>query len=71
MQMKGLGDKTGRSANVVVLGLLSVLEPFSRIPEGVWLAALMGVSANDFVKAANRRAFEAGRSLLNGQMGLS
>ncbi len=57
------GDETGRSANVVVLGLLSTIEPFNRIPEEIWLSALMSLSPNDIVKSINRAAFEAGRNI--------
>ncbi|NQS98483.1 MAG: 2-oxoacid:acceptor oxidoreductase family protein [candidate division Zixibacteria bacterium] len=56
-----IGDKSGRTANVVVIGLLSTIEPFNRIPEEIWLSALMSVSPNDMAKAGNRRAFEKGR----------
>ncbi|MBU0764029.1 MAG: 2-oxoacid:acceptor oxidoreductase family protein [Bacteroidetes bacterium] len=58
-----LGDIAGRTANVVVLGLLSTIEPFSAIPEEVWLDALMSVSPGNMVKSANKLAFEAGRGL--------
>lgn len=56
-----LGDKFGRTANVIVIGLLSTIEPFSRIPEQIWLSALMSVSPNDLSKSANKLAFEKGR----------
>jgi indolepyruvate ferredoxin oxidoreductase alpha subunit len=55
------GDETGRTANVVMLGLLSAIEPFNRIPVEVWLSALMAVSPNDFIKSANQVAFKTGR----------
>ena len=58
-----LGDHTGRTANVVVLGLLSSIEPFNFIPLETWLEALMSVSPTDVVKLANQRAFTAGRNL--------
>lgn len=57
-----LGDRAGRTANVVVLGLLSTIEPFNHIPEEVWQAALMSVSPTDFIKSANLTAFQAGRN---------
>jgi hypothetical protein len=44
-----------------VLGLLSSIAPFNSIPENVWLSALMAISPNDFIKATNKRSFEAGR----------
>ncbi|MCK4764184.1 MAG: 2-oxoacid:acceptor oxidoreductase family protein [Candidatus Aminicenantes bacterium] len=57
----GLGDTTGRTANVVVLGLLSTIEPFRFIPEEIWQSALLSVSPSDPIKAANLKAFRAGR----------
>ncbi len=63
---RGYGDTTGKTANVVVLGLLSTIAPFDAIPEEIWLAALMVVSQNDAVKAANQIAFAAGRALATG-----
>lgn len=56
-----LGDINGKTANVVVLGLLSTIAPFNNIPEEIWLSALMVISLNDFIKAANKLSFEAGR----------
>jgi len=60
---RGYGDATGKTANVVVLGLLSTIAPFDAIPEEIWLSALMAVSRDDAVKAANQVAFAAGRAL--------
>ena len=57
-----LGDKGGRTANVVVLGLLSTIEPFNNIPEEIWLETLMGLSPNKFIKSANKTAFTGGRN---------
>jgi indolepyruvate ferredoxin oxidoreductase alpha subunit len=57
----GLGDINGKTANVVVLGLLSSIAPFNSIPENVWLSALMAISPNDYIKATNKLSFEAGR----------
>ncbi|MFQ5865438.1 MAG: 2-oxoacid:acceptor oxidoreductase family protein [bacterium] len=59
-----LGDKLSRSANVVVLGLLSTIKPFDLIPEEIWLSALMSMSPDDMIKSANRLAFLEGRNLL-------
>jgi len=56
-----LGDKGGRTANVVVIGLLSTVEPFSNIPESIWQQALLAVSPNEVTKAVNMMAFEKGR----------
>ena len=59
---RDLGDKTGKTANVVVLGQLSTTAPFDIIPWETWLSALMSVSPNDFIKSSNQRAFNAGRN---------
>jgi len=56
-----LGDQTGRSANVVVLGLLSTTAPFDLIPESTWLAGLDAVTSDPRIRSANRLAFQAGR----------
>jgi indolepyruvate ferredoxin oxidoreductase, alpha subunit len=58
-----LGDPTGRIGNVVLLGLLSTLEPFDRFPVELWWKALQGVNPKPAVWAANYAAFNAGRSL--------
>lgn len=58
-----LGDKSGRSANVVMLGLLSSIAPFTAVPREIWLDAIMAVSPNDYIKNLNRHAFEAGRKI--------
>jgi len=60
-----LGDKMGKTANVAVLGLLSTILPFSKIPEEIWLSAIMAVSPSDFIKSANQLAFNAGKSVLS------
>jgi hypothetical protein len=44
-----------------VLGLLSTIEPFNRIPAEIWLEALMTLSPTDTIKSANQISFEAGR----------
>ncbi len=59
----GLGDVSGKTAKVVVLGLLSSIPPFNCIPGPVWLSALMDISPGDFIKTANRAAFEAGAKM--------
>jgi indolepyruvate ferredoxin oxidoreductase alpha subunit len=58
---QSFGDMSGKSANVVVLGLLSRLDPFNKIPEGIWMKALMNLSPNDNIKQANSIAFKEGR----------
>lgn len=55
------GDKSGRTANVVVLGALSTMQPFDKISKDIWIKALMDLSPNDSIKAANKIAFEGGR----------
>lgn len=55
-----LKDKTGKTANVVVLGLLSTVTPFNQIPEEVWLNSLMSHSPNDYARSANHIAFMGG-----------
>ncbi len=57
-----LGDKFGRTANVVIIGLLSTIEPFDSIPEEIWQSALLSVSSNEFTQAVNILAFNKGRS---------
>ena len=56
-----IGDKSGKTANIAMLGLLSSIEPFSAIPKEIWLKALMKLSPTDAAKAANYAAFNAGR----------
>lgn len=58
-----LGDVTGKTANVVVLGLLSTIAPFSAIPKDIWISALIAVSPNDIVKGTNKLSFTAGRKV--------
>jgi len=57
-----LGDKAGKTANVAMLGLLSTIDPLNRIPEDIWLEAIMSLSVNDMVKSANQISFEAGKN---------
>jgi indolepyruvate ferredoxin oxidoreductase, alpha subunit len=58
-----LDDKTGRIANVVMLGALSKIVPFSAVPAPVWLQALKAVTPPVFW-AANYHAFQEGRAML-------
>jgi indolepyruvate ferredoxin oxidoreductase alpha subunit len=60
-----LGDETGRSANVVMIGALSTLAPFSYFPVEYWLQALKNVSPKDSVWAANHAAFNSGREMMS------
>jgi indolepyruvate ferredoxin oxidoreductase alpha subunit len=59
-----LGDAAGRCANVVMVGALSTLKPFSDIPAELWLAALKKVSPKPAIWASNYAAFNAGRNLI-------
>jgi indolepyruvate ferredoxin oxidoreductase alpha subunit len=58
-----IGDKSGRTANVVVIGLLSTIPPFNAIPEEIWLSALINLSPNEFIKSANISAFRKGKEI--------
>ncbi|HIV66929.1 MAG TPA: 2-oxoacid:acceptor oxidoreductase family protein [Candidatus Mailhella excrementigallinarum] len=60
----GLGDARGRCANVVMLGALSMLAPFSALPEGLWLRALRQVTPGTALWDLNYAAFRAGRKLV-------
>lgn len=58
-----LGDATGRSANVVMIGVLSTIAPFDSFPQEYWLQALKNVSPKPAIWQANYAAFLAGRKL--------
>ncbi len=57
-----IGDRMGKSANLVVLGMLSMIKPFDLIPENIWLSAIASVSPNEISKSFNVLAFQKGRS---------
>ncbi len=59
-----LGDSSGRSANVVMMGALSRLAPFSDFPDELWLQALKSVSPKPAIWTANYAAFNAGKKLI-------
>lgn len=59
-----IGDATGRIANVVMMGALSKVAPFDRLPEELWLNALKDVTPVPALWGANYRAFKEGRTLL-------
>lgn len=59
-----MGDTTGRIANVVMMGVLSTLEPFNCLPAELWLNALKLAGAKPAVWAANYAAFLAGRDVV-------
>jgi indolepyruvate ferredoxin oxidoreductase alpha subunit len=56
-----IGDRSGRSANVVMLGILSTLPPFNQLPVEIWLNALKNANSRASVWASNYAAFLAGR----------
>ncbi len=56
------GDIMGKSANLVVLGVLSMIKPFDRIPENIWLSAITKVSPTEMSKSFNILAFQKGRN---------
>lgn len=59
----GLGDTSGRTANVVMMGALSLLDPFKNFPEHLWLRALKEVTPAP-AWPGNYHAFLAGRKLI-------
>ncbi len=56
-----LGDHTGRSANVVMMGVLSTCAPFDVFPPEVWHKALQRINAKPEVWDINYAAFNLGR----------
>jgi Pyruvate/2-oxoacid:ferredoxin oxidoreductase gamma subunit len=60
-----LGDEVGRTANVVVLGLLSAIEPFSQIPDEIWQNTILSLSPSDHWKAMNIAAYNKGRDFIS------
>jgi indolepyruvate ferredoxin oxidoreductase alpha subunit len=60
----GIGDTSGRSANVVMMGALSRFAPFDKIPAALWLQALKEVTPLPLLWGANYQAFKAGRDLM-------
>jgi indolepyruvate ferredoxin oxidoreductase alpha subunit len=56
-----LGDRSGRTANVVMMGILSTLPPFSVLPPEMWLTALKKANSKPAVWAGNYVAFNTGR----------
>jgi indolepyruvate ferredoxin oxidoreductase alpha subunit len=56
-----LGDHTGRSANVVMMGVLSTCPPFDVFPPELWLETLRRINSQTAVWTANYAAFKAGR----------
>ncbi|TSA24431.1 MAG: pyruvate ferredoxin oxidoreductase [Bacteroidetes bacterium] len=63
-QVLELGDPFGRSANVLILGILSTIKPFDTIPEQIWTEALSSISTNETIRSLNLLAFDRGRKYL-------
>lgn len=59
-----MNDKSGISTNVIIIGLLSMIDPFSKIPTEIWQSAILELSPNDFFKSMNLSAYFRGRELL-------
>ena len=57
-----LGDRSGRSANVVMLGILSTLPPFTAFSTEMWLTALRKANPKPAVWKANFAAFQQGQA---------
>ncbi len=62
-QALSLGDASGRSANVVMMGVLSATELFAAFPVELWLQALRGATPRAAQWTINYAAFLAGREL--------
>jgi indolepyruvate ferredoxin oxidoreductase, alpha subunit len=65
LEARAIGDQQGRAANVVALGVLSTVLPFSSIPVGAWQQAILNVSPGELARRANIAAFQRGRSRSN------
>jgi len=59
-----IGDASGRSANVVMMGALSKTPAFAAIPESLWFEAVKSVSPTPAIWAANYKAFTEGQTLI-------
>jgi indolepyruvate ferredoxin oxidoreductase alpha subunit len=59
-----LGDRTGRVANVIMIGALSKVPPFDIFPAALWLQALKNVNPHPAIWSANYAAFNAGREIV-------
>ncbi|MCX6080956.1 MAG: 2-oxoacid:acceptor oxidoreductase family protein [Chloroflexi bacterium] len=59
-----LGDRSGRTANVVMMGILSTLPPFNLIPSELWLRSLKNANSKPTVWAANYIAFHTGSQII-------
>ncbi len=60
-----MNDKRGMTANVVIVGLLSTIDPFNQIPSEIWQKAIVELSPTDLIKSMNLAAFDQGRKCIN------
>jgi indolepyruvate ferredoxin oxidoreductase alpha subunit len=60
-EAQAIGDQAGWSSNAVALGALSRIEPFSKLPLGLWTAALIELSPTEIVGRGNVASFLRGR----------
>jgi len=60
-----IGDEVGWSSNAVALGVLSTIDPFSRLPLGLWTQALLDISPAEMVGRGNVASFLSGRSAVS------
>ncbi|MDP5957117.1 MAG: 2-oxoacid:acceptor oxidoreductase family protein, partial [Candidatus Marinimicrobia bacterium] len=58
-----MNDRSGISTNVIIIGLLSMIDPFSKIPTEIWQSAILELSPNDLIKSMNLSAYLKGREL--------
>ena len=58
-----MNDSSGISTNVIIIGLLSKINPFSQIPSEIWQEAILELSPNDLIKTINLSGYSQGRTL--------
>ncbi|MDP6033941.1 MAG: 2-oxoacid:acceptor oxidoreductase family protein, partial [Candidatus Marinimicrobia bacterium] len=58
-----MNDSSGISTNVIIIGLLSKINPFSQIPNEIWQEAILELSPNDLIKTINLSGYNQGRTL--------
>jgi len=65
-EARSIGDEAGWSINAVALGALSKIDPFSRLPIGLWTQALLDLSPVESVGRGNVASFLRGREVATG-----
>ena len=58
-----MNDISGISTNVIIIGLLSMIDPFSKIPSEIWQSSILELSPNELIKSMNLSAYFRGREL--------